>query len=430
VKIARDSLALFHRRDFTLLMAAQWLAQAADGLVGVSLAKHIAFGGQAGFSFEDARTTEEVLRIVLLTILPYTFISPFAGVLIDRWDRRRLLILSTGFRALVLSLIAAAGFERIGDLALYGSFLLLLASTRLLLAIKGASLPAVLEERDLLHGNSLSQAGSAIFQLGGAGAGLVGSGFLDTRFLVAGGAALYLAAAVFAFAIRRLGYGKKFVPLRQEIGRIVHDLVEGLREVGRRPMAALSLTSFLGLRALVSFVVLAVALASRAYLAREGSFESIIAAAAGALGAGVGFVSAHALKDRVPPARILVFALLAAGIGVLAFGGIITITGLSLVAFSVGFGFFLGKVSVDTIMQEALSDSFRGRGFGLQDLVYNLSWIIPSLVLWAAWSPTGVRPLLLVAGGVFLATGGGVALWARQVERSRVEPSPSSEGPS
>src|ERR687891_356579 len=241
VKIARDSLALFRRRDFTFLMGAQWLAQAADGLVGVSLAKHIAFGGQAGFSLDEARSTEEVLRIVLLTILPYAFISPFMGVLIDRWDRRRLLILANGFRALVLAVIVSVGFERVGDPALYGSFLLLLASTRLLLAIKGASLPAVLDERELLHGNSLSQAGSALFQLGGAGVALVGSGLLDSRLLVAGGAAVYLVAAFSASAIRRLGYREKVVPLSQEIGRILTDLAEGVREVGRRPLAALSL---------------------------------------------------------------------------------------------------------------------------------------------------------------------------------------------
>jgi hypothetical protein len=415
VKIARDSLALFRRRDFTFLMGAQWLAQAADGLVGISLAKHIAFGGQAGFSVEEARSTVEVLRIVLLTILPYAFLSPFAGVLIDRWDRRRLLILSNGVRAFVLAAIVIVGFERIGDPALYGSFLLLLAGTRLLLAIKGASLPVVLGEQELLHGNSISQAGSALFQLGGAGIGLVGSGFVDTRLLVAGGTVGYVLAALSAAAIRRLGYRENVVPLRQEVGRMVRDLIEGLREIARRPMAALSLTSFLGLRSLVSLVVLAVALAARAFLAREGGLSSAIPAAAGALGAAVGFVSAHSLKDRIAPVRILVAALAVAGLGVLAFGGIINLGGLSAVAFTVGLGFFLGKVAVDTLMQESLADTFRGRGFGLLDLVYNLSWIIPALVLYVAWSQTGPRALLIAAGALFLATAGMIALWARWI---------------
>lgn len=427
MKIARDSVALLRRRDFSFLMGAQWLAQAADGLIGVSLAKHIVFGGQAGFSLEEARTPEEVLRIALLTILPYAFLSPFAGVLIDRWDRRRLLILANGVRALVLLGVVAVGFERIGDLALYGSLLLVLASTRLLLAVKGASLPVVLGERELLHGNSISQAGSALFQLGGVGVGLVGTGFVGTRLLVLGGVAVYALATASAAAVGRLGYGERSVPFRQEIGRIVRDLGEGIREVRRRPLAALSLTSYLFLRALVSLVVLAVALASRAYLAREGSLITAIPAVAGALGAGLGFVSAHALKDRVPPVRILVAALALAGLGVLAFGGIITLAGLSAVAFMVGLGFFLGKIAVDTLMQQSLTDAFRGRGFGLQDLAYNLSWILPALVLWAAWSQGSVRPFLMGAGLVFLAAAGGIALWAGRIGPSRAagrEPSP------
>jgi hypothetical protein len=415
VKIARDSLALLRRRDFTLLMGAQWLAQAADGLVGVSLTKHIVFGGQAGFSLEEARTPEEVLRIALLTILPYAFLSPFAGVLIDRWDRRRLLLLANGVRALVLATVVAVGFDRIGDPALYGSLLLVLASTRLLLAVKGASLPVVLGERELLHGNSISQAGSAIFQLGGAGVGLVGSGFVGTRLLVLAGVIVYGLATASAAAVGKLGYAETPVPLRQEVRRIVRDLFEGLGEIGRRPIAALSLTSFLGLRALVSLVVLAVALASRAYLAREGSLTTAIPAATGALGAAVGFFLAHTLKDRVPPVRILVAALAFAGLGVLAFGGIITLPGLSAVAFMVGLGFFLGKIAVDTLIQQSLADGFRGRGFGLQDLAYNLSWILPALVLWATWTEGGARRLLMGAGIVFLATAAGIALWARRI---------------
>jgi Major Facilitator Superfamily len=415
MKVARDSLTLLRRRDFFFLMGSQWLGQAADGLVGVALAKHIAFGGAAGFSLEEARTPEDALRIVLLTVLPYAFVSPLLGVLIDRWDRRRLLIASTGVRAAVLGLIAVVGVDRIGDPALYGSFLMILAGSRLLLATKGASLPVVLGERELLHGNSISQVGSAVFQLGGAGVALVGSGFLGTPLLLGAGAAVYAAATVSAAAIRRLGYSEKAVPLTVEVRRLLGDLAEGLREVGRKPLAALSLTSFLALRALVSLVVLAAALASRRLLVGEGSLATWIPAAAGALGAAVGFLLAHSLKDRVSPVWLVVAALSFAGLGQVAFGGVINVPSLSLVALVTGLGFFLGKVSVDTLIQQSLADSYRGRGFGLQDMAYNLSWIIPALVLYAMWSEGNIRPLLAGAGVAFLAIAGGIALWARRL---------------
>lgn len=413
--IARDTLALFRRRDFAFLMGAQWFAQAADGLVVGALAKFITFGGQAGFDAESAKSPEEAFRIVLFTFLPLLVLSPFLGVFIDRWNRRKLLVGANGLRALVLLAVAALGFATIGDPALYVILLLTLASTRLLLAIKGASLPATLGERDLIAGNAASQAGSALFQLGGAGVGLVASGLVPTRFVIAGGVVVYAVATAFALGTRTLGYAKATVPLREELSRVLRDIGEGLREVGRRPRAGLALASFLAVRSELTLATLAVSFAALGFVGERG-LATVIPGAAGALGAVVGFVLAHLLKDRVGAPRIVVGALLAGGIGMAAFGGIITLLGLSLMAFSVGLAFFLGKVGVDTLMQEALADAFRGRGFSLQDVVYNLSWILPSVVLVLLYPAEGPpRALLIGSGAVFLGVAILLGLWARQI---------------
>jgi hypothetical protein len=96
--------------------------------------------------------------------------------------------------------------------------------------------------------------------------------------------------------------------------------------------------------------------------------------------------------------------------------------GITLMAFAVGLSFFLGKVGVDTLMQQSLSDSFRGRGFSFQDLVYNLSWIIPALVLFLFLTDETSRILLVAAGGVFLVIAILIAMWARRVELRPAEP--------
>src|SRR4051794_9281897 len=100
--LKRGIALLFKRRDFGLLMATQFCAQAGDGLVQGALTKLIVFGGHKGFDIETARSPEELLRIVLLVFVPYTILSPFLGVVIDRWDRRRLLFLANGLRAAVV----------------------------------------------------------------------------------------------------------------------------------------------------------------------------------------------------------------------------------------------------------------------------------------------------------------------------------------
>jgi hypothetical protein len=415
VGIAGDALALFRQRHFTFLMGAQWLNQAAQGMVVAVMAKTITFGGQQGFDAEAAKTPEEAFRIVLFTFLPYLLLSPVLGVLIDRWDRRRLLVVANLVPVVLLAVIVAVGFEAAGDVTLYVSLLIVLASTRLVLAIKGAGLPASAGEENLIPGNAVSQAGSAIFQLAGAGAALVAAAVLDARIIVAGGVVVYCLATVSAVGARRLGYAREVVPILQELGRILRDLAQGIREVSRRPRAGLALVSFLAIRSLATMTVLTISFSATGFIERKGLIGTAAPAAAGALGAVVGFAAAGYLRRRVAPPAMVVMGLVAGGAGVAAFGGIITLVGLAAVAFAVGFGFFVGKIAVDTMMQESLADQFRGRGFSLQDVVYNLSWVLPSLLLVLLFEEDRVRTLLVATGLAFAGVGLLLGLWARRI---------------
>jgi hypothetical protein len=423
VSITRDAVSLFRRREFTFLMGAQWLNQAAQGLVVAAMAKTITFGGQSGFDAESARTPEEAFRIVLFTFLPYLVLSPLLGVLIDRWDRRRLLIGANLVPTVLLAAIAAVGLAVAGDATLYVSLLIVLAATRLVLAIKGAGLPAAAGEENLIPGNSVSQAGSAIFQLAGAGIALVAAARFDTRLIVAGGVVVYALATASAVGARRLGYPREIVPFVRELGRILRDLGQGIAEVARRPRAGLALVSFLAVRSMVTMTVLTVSFSATAFIDRKGLIGTAVPAAAGALGALVGFAAAGSLRSRISPSAMVVLGLVAGGAGVAAFGGVITLVGLGAVAFAVGFGFFLGKVAVDTMMQESLADQFRGRGFSLQDVIYNLSWVLPSLMLVLLFDGGRVRILLVVTGVAFAAIGLLLGAWARSIR----EPAPATE---
>jgi hypothetical protein len=427
-RLIDDTSVLFRKRDFTALMGAQWLAQAADGLVAASVAKLITFGGQKGLDVEAARSPRDALVIVLLTFLPYTLFSPFLGVAIDRGNRRTLLVWANAVRTVVLAGIVVLGISTIGDAALYGSLLLVLAGTRLLLAIKGAALPSILGGRDLLQGNSISQAGSAMFQLFGAGVGLVASGILSTRVILIGGVLLYAAATASAMAVRDLAGDTTKDPLAQELRRVFGNMIAGFREVGRRAAAGIALLSFLTVRSMLTMVVLATGFASRELIQAEGLTSTAIPGLAGVLGAGLGFVIAHVVRERVRAARIVSGALIAGSLGMLAFGGIVTILGISLMAFSVGLAFFLGKVGVDTMMQEALDDRFRGRGFSLQDIAYNISWLLPAflLFLFVGEDFGRVRVILVAAGAVFLVIAALIALAARRLPAKGTEPARAS----
>jgi Major Facilitator Superfamily len=424
VPFARRSVSLFANRNFGALMGAVFLAVLGDGIVQGALAKTIAFGGKAGFSLDEARSPRHILALVLLTYLPYMVISPFMGVVIDRFDRRKLLMLANGFRAVVIVVIGL-GANSLPDPVLIGALVLTLASTRLALAIKSAAMPTVLGGRDLMQGNSISQAGQAVFQLVGAGIALVGTKATSAGVVIVGGAIVYGIGAAFASRTRNLAEGTRVARFGGEARRILRDIGEGIRQVGRRPAAALGVTSFVTLRTLVSFASLVFALQARDILGGKSSNTAVIVAGlAAAVGAGLGFVAAQLLKDRVPPPRLIVAAMVTAGVGFVALGGVRSTIGLSVVAFVAALGYFVGKISADTIMQQSLPDQYRGRGFSFFDVAYNLAWIAPALVLFALWTAGRARALMIGAGAMFLLGAALTAAWARRIGRDAFIPTP------
>lgn len=399
------------RRDFALLMGTQFLAQAGDGIVQAALAKFVVFGGQRGFDLQGARSPEDLLRIALYIFIPYTILSPFLGVVIDRWDRRKLLIVANGLRAAIVVGIALIGVTSVGGAALFLAFLLTLSSTRVVLATKAAALPAVLDDELLVEGNAVSQLGGAVAELGGAGIALIGTGLLSVNPVVLAGGLVYAAGTVTAFALGRTGEPRSVVSMWQEIRRVFTRIVAGLKEVAQTPRAAASISTYFWLRLLWSFAVAGIGLITRDLLVSQKA-QVIVTAGAGAAGAVIGFLLAERLRVLVRSTGRLVLAGAATGgIAVAALGTLDHAAALALLAFFLGLGFFLAKISLDTMVQEALGDGFRGRAFSLYDIAFNLAWVVAAAVLKIFWSQSAQGALITGMGLVFLAGMAGIALW-------------------
>ena len=177
--------------SFRRLLVGQFLGQAADGLAQIAFAQLVVFEAGRG-----ARPSHIAL-LLAVTLLPFSLFGPFAGVVIDRHQRRRVLIVTSMVRAAIALLAITTVVYRSQAGALLG-VLCLLSTSRFVLAAKGAALPRTVGPEELVVANALSGlAGMAAAFLGAVG----GSTFVD-RSVVAGfvlAAALYVLAA-FAFA--------------------------------------------------------------------------------------------------------------------------------------------------------------------------------------------------------------------------------------
>ncbi len=415
--IKRGLDLIFKQRDFGLLMGVQFLAQAGDGLFQTAVAKAVAFGGQKGFDVESASSVDELITIVLFLFVPYTLISPFLGVVIDRWDRRKLLFTSNVLRAALVGAIAIVGVqttaeepvtgllgtELLPSVLLFLVFMLTLACTRVVLATKSAALPATLDGSSLVEANAVSQLGGALFQLGAAGVAFVASTLLPSWPIVLAGAVVYGAAAVLAMAIARAGEPQPAARLSEEVARVARSIAAGVREVARTPKAAVSISTYFWLRFLWSFTIVGVAFIARELVADDDLQVLVLTGGAGAVGAVLGFVMAGRLHERVRTTSMLVLSASAvAGLAVAILGGLEMKASIALLTFFLGFGFFLGKISLDTMVQEALGDDFRGRAFSLYDIAYNLAWVVAAVIMKLFYDADTRGVLIALVGVVFL----------------------------
>lgn len=423
--LKRGFALLFKNRDYGLLMAAQFAAQAGDGIVQTALGKFIVFGGEKGFDPEAARSPDEVLRIALYIFVPYAIISPFLGVVIDRWDRRRLLFVANGLRGVVVLLIGLVGITAIPEVALFLAFVLTLASTRLVLATKSAALPATLGESNLTEGNAVSQLGGAMFQIGGAVVAIGASLFLVARWVAIIGALVYLAGALVALRIRKASDHETGTSFLTELSRVLVNIAAGIREVARSPKASASILTYFWLRTLWSFTLTGIAFVSLELLEGAETTRLILTGGGGAVGAALGFLLAGWLTSKIRTTAMLVVGSSAvAGVAVAVLGGLEIKPAIIALTFFLGLGFFLGKISLDTMVQESLGDDFRGRAFSLYDIAYNVAWVVAAGIMKLWWSSLE-GTLISLGGVVFLIGIAGLALWFRSAGLLAVQPAPA-----
>jgi hypothetical protein len=284
----------------------------------------------------------------------------------------------------------------------------------LILATKAAALPTVLEDEYLVEGNAVSQLGGALFQLVGAGAALVAAGAIPTGPIVVTGALIYASGAISALGLEHTGSARPVSRLADEVRRVIGQIAAGLKEVARVPRAAASISTYFWLRLLWSFSIAGIGLISRELLVNAKA-QVVVTAGAGAAGGVLGFLLANRMRARVrSTAHLVLTGAAIAGSAVAVLGAINETATLALLAFFLGLGFFVAKISLDTMVQEALGDGFRGRAFSLYDIAYNVAWVLAAAILKVLWSRDLQGALIAAMGIVFLLGMAGIAAWYRR----------------
>lgn len=383
-----------------MLLASQWVAQAADGLVQVVFANELILEAEA--------TGSRLLALSALTLVPYSVFAPFLGVFVDRWARRSILVTTNVSRALLLLTVAFSVRAGEFDVYLYAVLLVLLGIGRLFLTTKGASLPVVFHEQHLLQGNALSGGGGMISALlgGVAGVGLVGVTGPAPTLLAS--AVAYVAAALLAGRISDpMTHGlRREERLTAAFSRVLREMVEGLREIGKRAAVRLPLTGVFIVRTVAMIAAFAaIVIIKEEFPEASDRFgrlsASALALGAAGVGAFLGAVTAPAFGRRWKEPQVMLIGFVVSGLGIMALGGIQVMAAVLALTFIGGFGGFIAKVSVDAQVQQALPDEFRGRAFAVYDVIYNVASVAAAAIL-ILGQETSLRGVIVAAGAASL----------------------------
>ncbi|GEL96387.1 MFS transporter [Cellulomonas composti] len=410
MQVIDDLRALWPLRDFRKLLSVRLVSQVADGMFQVGLATLFFF------SPERASTATGVATAFAVLLLPFTIVGPWAGVLLDRWRRRQVLVIGNLVRV-GLTLATATAMVTIGvGPVVYVLALATLSVNRFLLSALSASLPKVVAGPLLLTANALTPT------LGTAAAGLGGAIGLVLGWVIPAGrgrdaAALVTAAAVMATAsalATRLGRDQlgpdqrsDAAQLRAALGILWRGLVEGARYLVRRRTPAQALGIMAVHRLLFGAVFIASILISRNLLADPADADAGLAMFAKVLAAtAAGFVLAvvltPTLTPRLGPHRWIVVCLALATVSQL---GLAVSAGRAVVLVAAG---LLGlaaqgaKIAVDTIVQRDTADAYRGRAFAIYDVLFNAAFVGAAALAAFTLPDTGwSRPMFVVIAAAY-----------------------------
>jgi MFS family permease len=394
------------RGDFRRLFAVRLAGQFGDGVFQASLA------GAVLFNPEHQARAADIAAGFAVILLPYSFVGPFAGVLLDRWSRQRVLAVANVLRAAAVCGVAAEVAAGVHGQPFYASALVVISVNRFVLAALSAALPHVVESDDLVTANALSTTAGALATTAGGGAAIalhVPLGSSNTAYAVIAlvAAAPYLAAAAVAstFVREALGPDETELARRRSVASVVSGFVDGARHIARQRTVSSALAMIAATRFCYGVSTVATLLLYRNYFHDHGFFRSGLSGIAQiivmlALGAGLAAVITPAAIRQVGFVRWPATLLVIAAVVEVGLGLPYSMPLLLLVALGLGFAQQGVKITVDTLVQRTIDDDFRGRVFSFYDTVFNVAFVAAAVVAAVALPDSGHSPAAVIAIGV------------------------------
>jgi MFS transporter, DHA3 family, macrolide efflux protein len=390
-------LQLVRNRNFSLLWTGQLISLLGDRIHVIALGALVAAAG----------TPLEVGLTFASTAIPSVILGPLAGVLVDRWDRRRTMIACDVVRAVLVLAVPFAFQVHIGFV--YALGFAVATVTLLFRPAKTAVVPSVVGDRDLVAANSaMSVPETAADLIGFPVAGVIVtalSSVLGAAFVLDAGTYVVSAVLIWAMILpRQIDEVQEPISVRG----VWRDMGEGFGFLFReKALLSNTLLSTIAQVAVGAEIVVTFLYAKDVVDLGTLSFEQMTSflLTAIAVGSVLAGILVGALGDRAPKGPMVIAGFVGMGLS-LAGAGLTRDPGLALVAF-----FFTGAfnmvfiIPTVTLFQERTPQRLMGRVvssrqalvFGSIAASMGLSGYLAGLI--------GPAAVLVISGGICAAAG-------------------------
>ena len=388
---------MLRNRNFALLWVAQWISAAGDTFTFLAIAVQI------DRIFPDAGQSAKALGAVLIAFsLPQLLLGMFAGTLVDRWDRRKVMIASDLARALL-----TPGFMFIqtqADLPLaFGLAFLISSFSVFFYPSRTAMLPAIIDEEELMNANGWMQVGGTIARLSGPILAGIVLGLWNVEVAFGIDAVSFLISAALLVGLSGVSTrveAKQDRNMRAAWG----DLKSGVQfALHSRLLQGVTLGLSVAMLGLGAVNVLFVPFLRHAFNTPPEALGGIQAAqGAGML---IGGLLVGAIGKRLSPLRLSVGSMFVLGAGVALFGAAPTYSLELVIMPFVGLSLAPINASLQTMLQRNVPGHMLGRAGSVMDMAISLATLVS--MGGAGWlgDTIGLRQSFFL-GGVMLALGG------------------------
>jgi MFS family permease len=360
----------------------------------------------------------DISKLFFFMLLPACLFGPVAGVCIDRWNRRKTLIVTDLLRSVLVVSIPLLAISQ-WMWPIYTVVFLVFLLTRFFIPAKMAIIPGVVKRDEIFMANSLSTVAAMVAAITGMTLGglLISWVGVETAFWIDGGT--YIVSAIFLWMIGTQNPTKREEKVK--IKRFLEEMKRGLMYLHSHSRIYMYIIALGMLMVSGGFVAILAIAFLRTCLIEAGAnadhFIRYLGFLGGSLGLGMlgGIVISGKYGSRfggnLEMSIGLPFVLLGACIYMMT-----QLRSIPLIAiFALIGGIFAPSILIfiNSSIHRSVPELIQGRTFSMMDIVTNLTLLSSVIVAGCLGNWLGEKLLLQLVGGGVVVFGIAMCLWRR-----------------